>query len=132
MDLLNKLNQIKDIKQKVDMYDKIIRQKLEYDLEILYLLGLLDSEMNKGEEEEDLKEDDITVDESTNTLTQPIQEDTTQEVLTSVFIPDDELKKNDMLDLIQPPAVSWDPATSDNIEVIKTKTSKKRVSKKKN
>lgn len=123
MELLNKLQSIRDIKQKVDLYDKIIKQKLDYDIEILYQLALLDSEMNQ--DDEDLTENHIIKEDSVDSLSPQIcpGDDETQKVLTQIFLPNEDLKKNDVLNK-NLPEVSWDPVISDKdkIKVVKAKT----------
>ena len=140
MALLDKVHSIKDIKQKVDLYDKIIKQKLDYDIELLYQLALLDAEMNQ--DEEDITENHIIDDSDTTApqgygldspnapeVTSPDEEDKTQKVLTELFLPNDDLKKDDILKQ-EPPAVSWDSSVSDKakFKVVKAKPSAPRRS----
>lgn len=82
MSNLQRMTVIKDLSAKIDMYDKIIKQKLEYNLELLYNLSMLDAEMeNSVTPSEDNTDTDTVIETSDNT----------QLVLDNIIVPNPEL-----------------------------------------
>jgi hypothetical protein len=73
---------IKDLSAKIDIYDKIIKQKLEYNLELLYNLSMLDAEMDNSVTPSEDNTDTDTVNETP---------DNTQLVLDNIIVPNPEL-----------------------------------------
>lgn len=58
--MLLQLQRIKNLQEKIELYDKIIRSKLEYDLDILVRLAQLDHAMSNFDyQETEIKQEDI-------------------------------------------------------------------------
>ena len=93
MALFQRMKVIKDLSATIDAYEKIIKQKLEYNLDLLYQLSILDAEMGDSV---DPSEDNT----DNDTVIEP--QDNTQILLENIIVPNPDLNKIDLPDVITP------------------------------